>query len=237
MPKICSFRHFPGLDSGCYQFEATRFASFKTWPQDCPVSACALSKNGWYFSDDSDDDGATTFCCNKRCKDWAMGDNPMEKHKLLSPLCPLARGQDMWRADGLPVFNIPIPTADAPCVNFSNAVYSFDNRNNRAGMVAVQETGGQVDVDVQHRHLSAVAQRLGVRLRTPSGGDPRPHPLPSSADGSAMYTAHCEPRDGHFPTFASLEKRILTFQNFPRDLHLDIEAIAKLGFFYTGDMF
>lgn len=103
-------------------------------------------------------------------------------------------------------------------------------------MVAVQETGGQVDVDVQHRHLSVVAQQLGVRLRTPNGGDHRPHPLPSSADGSAMYTAHCEPRDGRFPTFASLEKRILTFQNFPRDLHMDIEAIARLGFFYTGDI-
>ncbi|KAK7108748.1 hypothetical protein V1264_016424 [Littorina saxatilis] len=74
------------------QKEGVRLASFKDFPTSVPVYAIRLAQAGFYYTGKRD--VVRCFCCGVTHGGWRMGDKPTSVHALISPNCPLVRGND-----------------------------------------------------------------------------------------------------------------------------------------------
>jgi len=80
-----------------FRSEADRLASFVNWTVSF-ISPADLAKAGFYSLNNLD--SCKCAFCHNCVGDWVEGDQPMEEHIALFPLCPFVQGRD--------VGNIPI---------------------------------------------------------------------------------------------------------------------------------
>ena len=87
-----------------FRSEADRLASFAHWTVSF-IQPTDLAKAGFYSLNNLD--SCKCAFCHNCVGDWVEGDQPMEEHRALFPLCPFMQGRD--------VGNVPIsPSSSDP---------------------------------------------------------------------------------------------------------------------------
>ena len=87
-----------------FRSEADRLASFAQWTVSF-IRPTDLAKAGFYSLNNLD--SCKCAFCHNCVGDWVEGDQPMEEHRALFPLCPFMQGRD--------VGNVPIsPSSSDP---------------------------------------------------------------------------------------------------------------------------
>lgn len=71
-----------------YAYEDKRLETFKNWPHEQPTKY-AMAEAGFYFLGHPVMDRVGCFYCNGLFEAWEPTDNPLLKHKRLSPNCPV----------------------------------------------------------------------------------------------------------------------------------------------------
>ena len=70
--------------------ELNRLRTFVIWPLSAAVCSTKLADNGFYYTGHSDH--VVCYKCGIQLGEWAAVDDPSERHRRLSPNCPMALG-------------------------------------------------------------------------------------------------------------------------------------------------
>uniref|UniRef100_A0A1L8DJN5 Putative apoptosis 2 inhibitor n=1 Tax=Nyssomyia neivai TaxID=330878 RepID=A0A1L8DJN5_9DIPT len=224
--------------------EENRLLTFSRWPSDAPVSADRIAKAGFYATGDA----LEVVCpwCKRRIRDWEYGEQVIERHRRLDPLCRFVinpteagnvsggsstsaqRNSDEWKNEEIRLRSFskwPVPFV-APAT-LAKAGFYFFNLEDRVrcawcqGVVGQWEEGD--DPFVVHQRFFPACPRavLGPNIDIPAG---------ERITELGIQTT----RPAKMPKFASLDARLRTFAQWPKQDVQRGEILAQAGFYYQG---
>ncbi|VDL61092.1 unnamed protein product [Hymenolepis diminuta] len=95
-----------------------RLATFANWPYTGSMDICIpknLAEAGFIYRPDLSNDATQCFVCHKIFSDWDPRDNPMEKHREMSPDCAyIALAKDHGTYERAP----RVAVIEAECARF-----------------------------------------------------------------------------------------------------------------------
>lgn len=238
--------------------ETERYATFRKFPNDSPMWATHLAKNGFFYSGYKD--LVKCFSCGAEHGKWKENDNPASLHAQISPHCRFVQGC----SPNVPIdVEINSQTNDGiPAVKVKNARYSTTISSATNGEKPVRRTQGSVSAQTVPDN-KRVASGNGTVDTTKSFGnnkytdncfaqskDPKTSKCKENhTDNKPNITkvnqkATCrkygfEGAAGNMPPkskekYISLKGRLNTFSNWPRRKIIEPGLLASAGFYYTG---
>jgi len=88
-----------------------RLSTFGNWPNTAAVRPPLLAKHGFYYT--GRDDTVQCYLCQTTLREWLPGDNPLKRHQITNPDCPVATGTDTLNATVLLSHDLRQPFSSA----------------------------------------------------------------------------------------------------------------------------
>ncbi|XP_071800461.1 E3 ubiquitin-protein ligase XIAP-like [Asterias amurensis] len=184
--------------------EVLRRATFKTWPHSAPVSAGALARAGFFYK--GSEDKVECFACRGQIREWEYGDSAFGEHKKHFPKCPFVRD--------IHYKNVPIDAS-----NPLSGTTEQRSQEKAAGLFnAGQSETKKNQTGKKASGKPSKADGFEENKKTHQG-KPTRQPTMDSAEHETKLT------------FRSEYKRLLSFQNWPRDSPVVPRDLAKAGFY------
>ena len=197
-------------DESCMHIEANRLVTFETWPKDAPVRTTALAKAGFYYMGHYDE--VKCFSCKGTVIRWAIGDDPMNKHRRQFPNCTFLVS--------------PSSSGNVPLSSQSGTVFSSrDLPDNVEGI-----TGGINEMNIQpHRPIlptPGLSRGTSVGKQAVQGNSISN--LPNVLDHSNI------PMPFNREEMRFEQKRLDTLDEWPKKDRIDPKLVAASGLFFVG---
>ena len=185
-----------------FRSEADRLASFSQWTVSF-IRPSDLAKAGFYSLNNLD--SCKCAFCHNCVGDWVEGDQPMEEHRALFPLCPFMQGRD--------VGNVPI----TPGSSSSDPILRPQSGSDETG-IRWQSSHRNPNSGPEQMPLPAV-----VSQSAPLAGGKSPESIGIMKHSGPLHPQH-----------ATLEARLRTFREWPPALRQQPAELADAGFYYIG---
>lgn len=187
--------------------EINRLNSYKNW-RCSYVQPRSLAKAGFFFI--NKDDLVRCAFCNIEIGQWQPGDDAMTDHRRFSSSCPLTRGI--------------VPYHFQPCENINDGFGE--------GLPC-----GNVPIEVDATPMPSssgqdTCGKYGIEIRPNSYAENDPVPN----GGLSLSKLGVQPSRGPaYQSYATLERRLGSFAEWPRSMKQKPEELSAAGFFYTGE--
>jgi len=189
-----------------------RLATFVNWPADMSVSCLTLANCGFEYTGVSDQ--VTCPLCGLVVKDWRQKNaNPLDEHRLRSPQCPF----------------FSEPSTDLDRQQLSGTAHSSSwSPSLRQGSSSTEQASS--DMEAVYRSALERARRHGV-----FGGDDQPTGnTATSRDPEAGARVRIDRANPDYGLLRRESARLSTFDDWPATGVVQPSALARAGFFYTG---
>ena len=181
-----------------FRSEADRLASFAHWTVSF-IQPTDLAKAGFYSLNNLD--SCKCAFCHNCVGDWVEGDQPMEEHRALFPLCPFIQGRDVGNVPITNNDNDPVLRPQAGGADETGIRWQSSHRNPNSGpeqmptVVSAPLAGGKspesIGIMKHSGPLHPQHATLEARLRTFREWPPALRQQPDELADAGFYYIGC----------------------------------------------
>ena len=231
----------------CMQQEKNRLASFTHFPAHVSILASILAAAGFYHKRNTQiNDDVICFSCGCHLSNWSSDDDHHERHKEVSPNCPLVRNHSVKSrvAGNVPFGSIPLVAQGSPGACGSETSSSEQHGSllspPSVGAASLYQTP-RSPVSKSHAYIhtpTSISEISAITTPHNPTNDSSSHTTgfyaTSSLLGHQRAPETTSQRDQRLKLLKRESVRLETFTTWATDAPVDKHIIAKAGFYYIG---
>ncbi|XP_019644593.1 PREDICTED: E3 ubiquitin-protein ligase XIAP-like [Branchiostoma belcheri] len=208
-----------------YSIESRRLATFDLWPDNSPVPPRLLAIAGFFCVDENT---VVCFDCGGQFRNWKAGDNPFVRHVSEQKDCEFAKNLQVSQAS-----TSNVPNNDAMQGQAQQAVMESTTPSSNSWLHHSHNFNSNELYESHHTLCDSQCPKDLNTDRLPtyfvdgisSDQPPRRQDTTRFTVGSNQYQTR---------NLNTERDRLTTYFDWPRDVLVSPEDLARLGFFYLG---